>query len=221
VAINGVLVLPDFDIYQFTGGAYRAAVREFTTIADVGGKITIEYRYGAAGNPLSSGLEVIPMQSVVTNLTKAGTIIAKVMAPTGGGNRNLEVIRDGDMPPVGSSDSFRQYDSYSGGAPSSDDWIGYQYSSTHSFEKAVFQEGKNFSDGGWFNGLRVQVRQTGNWINVPNLVSTPVYPPNDRINFETYTLTFTPIAGDAIRIDGAPGGTASFISVAELQVYGR
>jgi hypothetical protein len=219
VAINGALVLPDFDIYRFTGGMYRAAVREFAAVADTNGKITIEYRYGVSGNPLSSGLEVIPMS--LTNLTRVGTIIAKVIAPTGGGNRNLEVIRDGDMPPVGSNDSFRQYDSYSGGAASNDDWIGYQYSSTRTLQRVVFQEGKNFSDGGWFNSLRVQVRQAGNWVNVSNLVSTPAYPPNDRINFEIYTLTFTPITGDAIRIDGAPGGTASFISVAELQVYGR
>ncbi len=223
VAIQGVLVLPDFDIFQSMGGPYRAAVREFPAVADSSGKITIDYRYGAAGNPLSSGLEVIPatLPASAINMAQTGTLIAKVLAPTGGGNRNLEVIRDGDFPPVGSSDSSRQYDSYSGGAPSNVDWIGYQYSSAHTFEKVVFQEGKNFVDGGWFNGGTIQVRQADNWVSVSNLQITPAYPPNDGISFETYTLTFTPVSGDAVRIIGVPGGSAYFISVGELQVYGR
>jgi hypothetical protein len=223
VAIQGAAVLPDFDIYQATGGAYRAAVREFSAVADAAGKISIDYKYGAAGNPLSSGLEVTPTgeEGGVTDLTREGTIIAKVMVPKGGGNKNLEVIRDGDMPPAGSSDSSRQYDSYSGGALSSEDWIGYQYSSMHTFSKVVVEEGKNFVDGGWFNGGTVQVRQGGNWVNVANLRSTPAYPPNDGIGFETYALSFAPTVGDAIRIDGAPGGTAYFISVGELLVYGH
>ena len=39
------------------------------------------------------------------------------------------------------------------------------------------------------------------------------------MSFETFTLAFTPIQGDAIRIYGAPGGAAAFISVGELEVY--
>jgi hypothetical protein len=39
------------------------------------------------------------------------------------------------------------------------------------------------------------------------------------VNFETFTLAFTPIAGDGIRIYGRPGGSAAFISVGELEVY--
>ena len=147
-------------------------------------------------------------------------IIANVPSPTGGGNHNAEVIRDGDMPPVNSNDSGRQFDTYHGGAPSSEDWIGYQYASTQTFAKVVFQEGNNFGDGGWFNTLTVQVRQSGTWVTVPDLVESPAYPANDGINFETYTLTFTPISGDAIRIDGVPGGSSYFISVGELEVFG-
>src|SRR5262249_62002596 len=85
----------------------------------------------------------------------------------------------------------------------------------------VFQEGINFFDGGWFDTLTVQVRQNGVWTNVANLVSTPPYPPNDAVNYETYTLTFDDTVGDGIRIDGAPGGSADFISVGELEVYGE
>lgn len=124
------------------------------------------------------------------------------------------------MPPGGTNDSSRQYDTYSGGAVSTDDWIGYQYPATQTFSKVVFQEGMNFADGGWFKNLNVQLRQSGTWINVSNLASTPTYSPNDSIGYETYTLTFSQISGDAIRIGGAPGGSAYFVSVGELQVYG-
>ncbi len=178
-------------------------------------QVTVSNPYGT-----SSALIFTINQAPVPNLTQTGTIIAKITAPTGGGNHNPEVIRDGDMPPIGNTDSSRQYDTYSGGAPSTDDWIGYQYSSTQTFAKVVFQEGKNFVNGGWFNNLNVQVRQSGAWVNVSNLISTPAYPPNDGINYETYTLDFSSISGDAIRIDGVPGGTSYFISVGELQVYG-
>jgi hypothetical protein len=78
----------------------------------------------------------------------------------------------------------------------------------------------NFSDGGWFDTLTVQVRRNGVWTNVSGLTSTPAYPPNDGVNYETYTLNFTPTSGDGVRIDGAPGGSADFISVGELLVYG-
>jgi hypothetical protein len=125
------------------------------------------------------------------------------------------------MPAVGTRDSSRQYDTYHGGGVSTDEWIGYQYPGPQTFSKVVFQEGMNFVDGGWFNNLNVQVRQSGTWVNVSNLTSTPAYPANDNVNYETYTLQFTPTSGDAIRIDGAPGGSAYFISVGELQVYGR
>jgi hypothetical protein len=154
-------------------------------------------------------------------LTKSGTIIARVLAPTGGGNHNPEVIRDGDKPPTGTVASSRQYDTCCGSA-SPEDWIGYQYTSAQTFNRVVFQEGMHFVDGGWFNTLTVQVRQNGTWVNVPNLVVTPVYPNgNDGVNFTSYSLQFNSVSGDAIRIDGAPGGSGGFISVGELEVYSQ
>src|SRR5262249_3842102 len=100
------------------------------------------------------------------------------------------------------------------------DWIGYTFTSSYSFSKVVFQEGKNFADGGWFDTLTVQVRQGGTWTNVTNLAVTPTYPGNNGINYETFTLTFNAAPGDGIRICGTPGGTAHFMSVGELEVYG-
>jgi len=102
-----------------------------------------------------------------------------------------------------------------------DDWIGYQYALAQTFNRVVFQEGRHFFDGGWFSNLTVQVRQGGVWANVPNLSITPAYPGiNNNVGYETFTLQFNPTSGDAIRIYGAPGGSAAFVSAAELRIYG-
>jgi hypothetical protein len=155
------------------------------------------------------------------NLASQGTIVARVTAPTGIGNKSLEVIRDGDKPPVGSTDSTREYDTYDGANTAPEDWIGYTFATPRTFTRVVFQEGLHFWDGGWFDTLTVQVRQSGVWTTVSNLSITPAYPAiNDGISYQTYTLDFSAITGDGIRLDGAPGGQADFISVGELEVYG-
>ena len=158
--------------------------------------------------------------AVDVDVSRDGTPIARVTAPTGGGARSLDVIRDGIRPPVGSADSALQYDTYDGPNTVAEDWIGYQFGSNQTFRRVLFQEGKNFVDGGWFTTLRVQVRQGGNWINVPGLTITPSYPgTNNGTNYETYDLQFTPTSGDGIRIIGNPGGSVDFISVGELRAY--
>jgi hypothetical protein len=156
----------------------------------------------------------------VTDLTMSGTIIARVTAPTGGGNHNLEVIRDGDRPPAGNWDSSRQYDTYDGPSTAKEDWIGYAYIAPQRFRRVLFQEGRHFWNGGWFETLTVQVRQNGQWVNVSGLTVTPPYPGLNAISYETFVMSFTAISGDAIRIYGRPGGSDDFISVGELRVYG-
>ncbi|MGI9046419.1 MAG: hypothetical protein ACR2FI_06455 [Burkholderiales bacterium] len=130
------------------------------------------------------------------------------------------MIRDGDKPPVGNQDSLRQYDTYDGSNTAADDWIGYTYAATQNFGRFVFQEGRHFGDGGWYETLTVQVRQGGVWNAVSGLTITPSYPAvNDNETFETYTLQFNAIQGDGIRIFGNPGGSADFIAVGELEVF--
>ena len=145
--------------------------------------------------------------------------IALITQPTGSGSRNIEIIRDGFTPPVGSSDPSLQYDTYDGGGARSFDWIGYQFPTQHTFSSVTFQEGMQFTDGGWFASLGVQVRVGGQWVDVQNFQSIPPYAGANGINFETYELSFTPLSGDAIRIAGNPGGSAHYISVGELRVF--
>ncbi len=156
-----------------------------------------------------------------SDITASASIIAFITAPTGGGSKNLEVIRDGVTPAVGSTDYTLQYDTYNGGGARPEDWIGYSFATNKSFNKLVFQEGGNFSDGGAFTTLQVQVRQGTTWVSVPNVTLTPAYPGANGISFETLTFSFPDIVGNGIRIDGNPAGSAHFISVAELRVFGN
>jgi glucose/arabinose dehydrogenase len=149
----------------------------------------------------------------------AATPIARVMTPQGTGGP-LTLIQDGNRPAPGSGDTGQQYDSWDGFDVATEDWVGYQYATPQTFTGLAFQEGMHFWDGGWFTSLTVQVRQNGQWVGVSNLAVTPAYAGNNGVSFETYTFTFDPTQGDAIRLYGAPGGTWAFISVGELEVFG-
>lgn len=158
----------------------------------------------------------------VEDRTHAGDIIARVPLARGGGNKDLEVIRDGDMPSAGTNEARRQYDTNDGKNEANEDWIGYAFATPQTFSHLVFQEGMHFARGGWFLSLTVHVRQGGMWSAVSSLRVSPAYPGvDDGRSYETYTMTFAPITGDAIRIWGRPGGTDDFISVGELRVYGK
>lgn len=180
-----------------------------------------QFLYVAHTAAPSASLTPIPIATPKPlNLAPQGVPVARVTAPTGGGNHSIAIIRDGDRPPTGSTDSLRQYDTYDGANAAAEDWIGYTFGAPQTFTRVVFQEGKHFADGGWFTSLRIQVRQNGTWNTVPTS-PVPVYPNvNNGVSFETYAFDLAPTIGDGIRIDGTPGGSAAFISVAELEVYG-
>ncbi len=155
------------------------------------------------------------------DITSTGNPVALITNPTGTGSRNLEIIRDGITPPLGSSNPSEQYDTFNGGGSRQLDWIGYTYASTQSFGSITFQEGVHAAEGGFFSAIpRVEVRVGAQWIDVQGLTITPAYGAGSVSNFSTYTLTFNAISGDGIRIVGAPGGTAQYLSVAELRVMG-
>ena len=183
----------------------------------------------SAGPDASAGADASPVRDAAppsdtaagtTDLTSQATIISLITSPLGQSDYNLEVIRDGVFPAVGSTDPTKEYDTYNRTTGRTEDWIGYQFSSTQTFGSVVFEDGMQFWDGGWFTSLRLQVLQGSSWVTVPSVTVTPAYAGNDKINFETYKFTFPAITGTGIRIDGAPGGSSAFISVGELRVYG-
>ena len=192
------------------------------TVTDGGGLSATEHLYiypAANRRDISAGANPI---ALVDELLPPG--------PQGGGNPDKDVMRDGDRPPVGNEDSQRQYDTFHFGDQAGDDWLGYELTQAPGeearFVSVLLQEGMHFVDGGWFLDLQVEARQDGSWVPAENLTIFPDYPfevPNqpffDGLSFQTYNLFFDPIAGDALRVRGTPGGSASFLSCGELRVF--
>ncbi len=128
---------------------------------------------------------------------------------------NWKYLSDGDK--------TKSEDSFDGTNKQLDYW-GYTFSRQYRMNRVAYTTGTMFPDGGWFSafggGLRVQVRQNFEWVDVDGLQISPDYPySSDAGATTTYTLKFAPTAGDGIRIVGQPGGSAFFTSIAELEVY--
>ncbi|MCK4340197.1 MAG: hypothetical protein KAY37_00550 [Phycisphaerae bacterium] len=179
----------------------------------------------AVGTSMDCNTNGVPdeCEAGVGDITMAGGFVGKIFEldppyPLGSGSPNPETMRNGDYPPVGSMDYWRQYDTFHNGDQGDEDWMGYEFSYAREFHSLIFQEGMHFVDGGWFDAFQVQVRSDGDWTDVANLNSDPPYPGNNGVNFETFTLTFEPLAGDAIRLYGDPGGEANFIGFGEYRV---
>ena len=148
--------------------------------------------------------------------------------PVGGGNADIEVIRDLKFPPLDAGADDQQYDTNHLGAQGNDDWYGYALATPPGAEQRfvglTFQEGGHYIHGGWWEDLHVEVRDHGEWTVAQGLTIDPPYPfalaaqPYfDGVGFQTYTLRFEPTHGDAIRLRGNPGGTMGFSSCAELR----
>lgn len=188
--------------------------------------LTYRWDFGD-GSPVSTLPNPVHIYDEVEDITAGGTIIARVFElvpphPTGGGNWNAEIIRDADFPPVGNQDSQRQYDTYHGGQQGNFDYVGYTFPTTRRISGLVFQEGKHFGDGGWWDTVQYQYRNpnTGNWAPIPGVIVTPAYPGNNGTSFETFSISFPPIDATGVRLAGDPGGSANFVSFGELRVMG-
>ncbi|MEL6617143.1 MAG: hypothetical protein AAFQ43_15485, partial [Bacteroidota bacterium] len=153
------------------------------------------------------------------DVTAGATPIAFLPSSTGGG-RSLSVIVDGRFPARGAFDYGGQYDSFDGPQGGREfDWVGLEFNEERTFARLTFQEGMHADDGGWWETLGVQVREDGLWRDVLGLEVHPAYRAGDGVSYDTYELAFLPITGDAIRIAGRPGGSASFVSVGEMRAW--
>lgn len=103
-----------------------------------------------------------------------------------------------------------------------EDWWGYTWSQAYNMNKVVYTTGNMYPDGGWFNDIKLQVRQDFKWVDVENLQGVPAYP-NDNTagKNQSYVFTFDKTWGDGVRIIGTPGGNATFTSIGELEVYNK
>ncbi len=155
-----------------------------------------------------------------TDVTRSGTPIALVTTPAPGpDNPDLAVVADSVLPDTTAVDPMLQYATRDGGPPRADDWIGYAFPDTRFFSRLTFVEGLQYADGGWWDSLSVEVRADGAWQPVRHFNAIPPYRGADGRPFDRYTLTFEAMAGDAIRMRGVPGGSATFTTCAELRVW--
>jgi hypothetical protein len=81
VVLNGITVLPDFDVFATAGAPFKAVIKEFMTTANGSGNIVIAYNYGSAGNPLANGIEVIPIANGVS-INSGGSAVGNFLADT-------------------------------------------------------------------------------------------------------------------------------------------
>ena len=140
----------------------------------------------------------------------------------------ISVIRDGEVPEIGSQDSSKQYDSYVGdGGGHGTQSIGYLFAQPFVVSKITYTEGKHFWDGGWWVvGPVVEADVNGVWTPVTNQRWNPNQPSeggedwvqNSESSFETFTVLFDPVETRGIRLTGNAGGQDHFISVGELRV---
>ncbi|MBR4744076.1 MAG: ADP-ribosylglycohydrolase family protein [Oscillospiraceae bacterium] len=150
-----------------------------------------------------------------------GHAVCTVTVPTGGGNPNPEIMRDGVIPPVGCDDSAQQYDTYDGGRKRNTVYAGIEFEETLTVTGVRFTEGKHFWDGGWFDGEPyIEVKREGEWVSAEASIDR-AYPGNTEAeqgpSFEIYAFAFSaPIRCEGVRIAGKPGGQAYFISVGEI-----
>ncbi|OEV04268.1 DUF4185 domain-containing protein [Streptomyces oceani] len=99
-------------------------------------------------------------------------------------------------------------------------WWGYTWPRQYTMDSVAYTTGKMYDDGGWFKDLRVQVRKDHEWVDVSGLRITPDYPSDGSAGpHKTYELSFDATSGDGVRVIGAPGGSRTFTSLGELEVY--
>jgi glucose/arabinose dehydrogenase len=163
--------------------------------------------------------EAIPLASIAR-------IAKSIIVDRGGGETRpsdtdpeAERIRDGVKPTASNAAPEQQYlvERMPGSArPVA---LGYELGDERLLARLVFQEGLHSSDGGSFEALAVAVRRAGQWAPVRNLRVTPAYRGFNATPWESFALDFDPTAGDAVRLEGLPGGLARFVSVAELEVW--
>jgi len=79
VAINGQMVLTDFDIFVAAGGAFKAVDRRFTTSVS-NGQITIQFLPGIE-NPKVSAIEILPGSIAAAIAPSQATLWARSALP--------------------------------------------------------------------------------------------------------------------------------------------
>ena len=144
-------------------------------------------------------------------------------APQGGGNRDIGVICDGEIPTTQGGDYLKQYDTFSDNSLPKD-FFGLGFDHTVTVTEVIFTEGAHFENGGWFTKTpEIEVLVGSKWQKVAAICS-PLYIEVDGAGaqgdpYQTFTFTLEePTACRGVRVIGPAGGSHRFISCAELDI---
>jgi len=160
-------------------------------------------------------------------LSDKATPFAGQLNPLGGGSRDIGIMNDGIV-------SGQNYDTYDGNTPNPGtlpgeetfEFFGYLFDDPVEIHSLVYYVGGVFGNGGWWTTLGVLVTHDGGdtWRDAPCFVTGPVYDTTDsgdgRSSNEKYIISITPDTVGGVRIAGNAGGSAHFVSIAELEAYG-
>ena len=142
---------------------------------------------------------------------------------------SVNVINDGVLSGAGSV--FCSLSSKSN-APRQD-WFGYTWDETRTFDKLAFRYGCLEEFGGWYKNMRIEVLdEKGNWIPVTSSVS-PALPKSDVVFIQPHNaeflFSFRPVTSRGVRVIGDDHvekhwhkytkDVSAFISVSEIEVY--
>lgn len=125
--------------------------------------------------------------------------------------QRLDVLHDGR--------TDRAEDSWNGTSKMEDYW-GYTWARPVTVNQLVYVSGPYDPNGGWFDDVpRVQVRESGRWVDVMQPRLEPGYVPGPgATGGRRFTYDFATVITDGVRIIGRPGGPESYSAIAELEV---
>ncbi|HZG58523.1 DUF4185 domain-containing protein [Paenibacillus sp.] len=127
---------------------------------------------------------------------------------------------NGDLFRIADGDRSLQESSFNGEIKEEDFW-GFTWSRSYNLNKLVYTAGDTHEQlGGWFEDVRVQVRQKFEWKDVEKLTVSPAYPGDATSGpKKTYAFAFKDTWGDGVRLIGKPGGSETYTTITELEVY--
>jgi glucose/arabinose dehydrogenase len=171
---------------------------------------------GAAGSEYLSLAAQGELSTLVGQLTPPGS--------QGAGNPDLELVRNGTTPPVGSPSTWAHYSTKHPAKPAGEDWIAYRFDTPRTVSGVRFQEGRHFDQGGWLENPRIEVRLSPEdpWTVPSGATLDPRQPapgPGSP-TYETFAADFPPVLAQEVRLVGTPGGVERFFTVGEFDVHG-
>ncbi|MBI1745220.1 MAG: PQQ-binding-like beta-propeller repeat protein [Acidobacteria bacterium] len=172
------------------------------------------------------------------------TAIASVLEPTGGGNRDVNAIRQGAWKFCTGTRGYTEYNTFDD-SPQQTVYFGIQFPTAQTFNELDFQlggtnHGELFGDGGWFatGSVRVEVFNGAQWENIsgvqwngyraggpsrPEASLTAPYGVPLRA-FDIFKARFSAVTGFGVRVVGTPGrgsSTNAMGSCGQIRVFNR